>query len=741
MGADSNNEFRIKLFEDSQRDSTLRCHLSPVFSAVDMEIRWFKETECVCFYKNRRLIEGESYKGIMSLCIEELKRGIVSLQLKDVKESCVGDYLCQVTSGNKMAEITIRASLQTYKDQNETSQQITTLGTEQTEKQWTDMERINMVNSALLAVFNTLEKNDLQKKDPQGADAAAMQTDINIEENQDQTEKKDTQQEYTSRRMNESMDFSKMEMDTSEPVETTPGNNTSYLRNQQPACSSQKSLASDVKVYVFSSGNTKCYDKTFTDILKSRIENLTEDPSVYQSDIILAFCPVVSRAGTDIDTALEIFNYKTETQLAVLVVLHHTFDSKKVIPDSSRYVKRTDILTVDCLFNEDTGLLNCQKNLAAADKVVNWLIQQRIQTGVKIHLRQNLTTNYLTTPGKIQQKSEQLTSRFSSFLKRKMGNNEPSSIPVHSLEKVKVFSIFSGKIKNCQKEFYGILRNRIENLKEGRTVDESDIILLFCPIFSRPGTDIDSALNKITYSTGSKPTVLVVLHHTFDSEKVVLDSSQYVKRTDILTVDCLFNEDTGLLKCQKNSDAAHKAVNWLKQQGEKRGITVPCQYKSSRSPYTLTPSVTGHTVDFPKQKPNVRDSSCPVDYFVHVTKDTFKCDEDFIKSLQQRVSLRKVQKVQESEILLLFCPVYSQSDISSALQEYHKISDKPAVVIFLHETLDSGSVPNSGEYVKIKDSLVVDCIFCDGEGLPECGKNWEAISAAADWIKNKLRDH
>uniref|UniRef100_A0A8C1LQY5 Ig-like domain-containing protein n=1 Tax=Cyprinus carpio TaxID=7962 RepID=A0A8C1LQY5_CYPCA len=71
------------------------CHLSPKTSAVDMEIRWFKETDCVCFYKNRRLIEGESYEGIMSLCTEELERGIVSLQLKDVRESHVGDYLCQ----------------------------------------------------------------------------------------------------------------------------------------------------------------------------------------------------------------------------------------------------------------------------------------------------------------------------------------------------------------------------------------------------------------------------------------------------------------------------------------------------------------------------------------------------------------------------------------------------------------------------------------------------------------------
>ncbi len=58
------DEFQIVFNEECQSDSTIQCHLSPEISAVDMEIRWFKETDCVCFYKNRRLIEGESYKVI-----------------------------------------------------------------------------------------------------------------------------------------------------------------------------------------------------------------------------------------------------------------------------------------------------------------------------------------------------------------------------------------------------------------------------------------------------------------------------------------------------------------------------------------------------------------------------------------------------------------------------------------------------------------------------------------------------
>ncbi|XP_056602794.1 uncharacterized protein LOC130419843 [Triplophysa dalaica] len=137
---------------------------------------------------------------------------------------------------------------------------------------------------------------------------------------------------------------------------------------------------------------------------------------------------------------------------------------------------------------------------------------------------------------------------------------------------LKLFPILAGKTNNSHKGLIDTLINQIQDLKNGHTVDESDIVLVFCPIVSRAGTDIEAAMKKIYFSTVSKMVVLVVLHHTFDPEKTVPDSSRCVNRTDILTVDCLFYEDTGLLKCQKNDDAIDKVVNWLIQQGEKKGI-------------------------------------------------------------------------------------------------------------------------------------------------------------------------
>ncbi|RXN03211.1 hypothetical protein ROHU_034504 [Labeo rohita] len=91
----------------------------------------------------------------------------------------------------------------------------------------------------------------------------------------------------------------------------------------------------------------------------------------------------------------------------------------------------------------------------------------------------------------------------------------------------------------------------------------SDIVLVFFPIVSRTGTDIDAAMKNIE-SLGNKPVILVVLHHTFDPEAVVSDSSKFVNRDNTLTVDCLFYEDKGLLECKRNNNAVKAAAKWLK---------------------------------------------------------------------------------------------------------------------------------------------------------------------------------
>ncbi|XP_072527526.1 uncharacterized protein [Salminus brasiliensis] len=90
------------------------------------------------------------------------------------------------------------------------------------------------------------------------------------------------------------------------------------------------------------------------------------------------------------------------------------------------------------------------------------------------------------------------------------------------------------------------------NFREVNSMDESDVIVAFVAIASRAGTDIEAALHKIP---ASRPVVLVVLHHTTDPNVLAPDSRLCVNRGNVFTVDCLFNEDRGLLTCQQNDKA------------------------------------------------------------------------------------------------------------------------------------------------------------------------------------------
>ncbi|KAB5522669.1 hypothetical protein PHYPO_G00162120 [Pangasianodon hypophthalmus] len=166
MASASNHEFKLLCPHGAQPQPgslvTFSCHLSPEINAVDMEIRWFKETRCVCLYKNRQVIEGRGYKGRVSLFTQELERGNVSLQLKDCTESDLGHYLCQVTDGDRTEELALGFLMNMDADSPQVSVYIC-----QFDREWTEEEKIKMEESALLAKYKTENErlsDDLKEK-------------------------------------------------------------------------------------------------------------------------------------------------------------------------------------------------------------------------------------------------------------------------------------------------------------------------------------------------------------------------------------------------------------------------------------------------------------------------------------------------------------------------------------------------------------------------------------------------
>ncbi|GAA6077778.1 uncharacterized protein LOC113640196, partial [Tachysurus ichikawai] len=134
--------------------------------------------------------------------------------------------------------------------------------------------------------------------------------------------------------------------------------------------------------------------------------------------------------------------------------------------------------------------------------------------------------------------------------------------PAGVLSGNKYFLLQTGVTFNSHVNFIAQLKQKIPSLQKVNKVEECDFVLVFCPVVSRAGTDIESAEKKLDATSATKPAVLVVFHHTFDPESVVPDSCRAVTRANTVTVDCLFHEDQGLLHCYKNT----KAINHIQMQ-------------------------------------------------------------------------------------------------------------------------------------------------------------------------------
>ncbi|KAK6295245.1 hypothetical protein J4Q44_G00344710 [Coregonus suidteri] len=125
-----------------------------------------------------------------------------------------------------------------------------------------------------------------------------------------------------------------------------------------------------VRFFIFVYGNTLGAHVDLTRHLVIR-GGCTEVMSLEECDVVMAFCPIVSRAGTDIEAALQQIPVGKPV---ILVVLRHTFNPDYTVPDSSRLVTRGDvILTVDCLFHETQGLLECPQNEEVVKEILKKL--------------------------------------------------------------------------------------------------------------------------------------------------------------------------------------------------------------------------------------------------------------------------------------------------------------------------------------------------------------------------------
>ncbi|XP_051265645.1 uncharacterized protein LOC127368643 [Dicentrarchus labrax] len=389
-----------------------------------------------------------------------------------------------------------------------------------------------------------------------------------------------------------------------------------------------------------------------------------EVKSFGESDYLLVFCPIVSRVGTDISEALDKL---PGGKPAILVVMHHTFNPDQVLPESRRLVDNPNVkLTVDCLFYEDK-LLESNRNYTA------WIDVQK----------------YLGVS-----KQPTLVAKFMNYIRRKFDINHELQI---SVPQKKFFVILVGKTNDAHLEFVA----KIESIghTEVNSPEESDYLLVFCPVASRVGTDVSEALENLP---GGKPAILVVMHHTFNPDQVLAESRRLVNNPNVkLTVDCLFYEDK-LLTSNRNYTAWIDVQKYL-------GVSKISVLVAEFINYFKMKLDSNHQLQI---------SVSQKKFFVILAGKTDNAHLEFVAKLES-IGHTEVNSPEESDYLLVFCPVASrvERDVSEALENLP--GGKPAILVVMHHTFNPDQVlAESRRLVNNTNvKVTVDCLFYEGKLL------------------------
>ncbi|XP_053533000.1 uncharacterized protein LOC108259768 isoform X1 [Ictalurus punctatus] len=318
-------------------------------------------------------------------------------------------------------------------------------------------------------------------------------------------------------------------------------------------------------------------------------------------------------------------------------------------------------------------------------------------------------------------------------------NQEPGN------KTLRCFILLTGTTLNSHIGMMDHLKKQIPALQVVQTEEEYDFIMVFCPVIRGHAIDIQAAQEKLNKISDNKPAVLVVLHHTFDLECVVPDSSRAVHRENTFTVDCLFHEDQGLLRCQKNHESFTRIINYIKHQMCRKNSVDERMETDQR---LVGPDSEEQEYTEPKKSKIVAlTAKSTLNYFILLTGETLNTHDIFMSMLivnYKIPQLQKVDTVDECDFILAFCPIVSRAgtDIEAAVRKLNQHSDdKPAILVVLHRTFNPECVvPDSNRAVKRGNTITVDCLFHENQGLLNCLKNEKSFTRIINYIKPQLEE-
>uniref|UniRef100_A0AAV2J4U4 Uncharacterized protein n=1 Tax=Knipowitschia caucasica TaxID=637954 RepID=A0AAV2J4U4_KNICA len=278
-------------------------------------------------------------------------------------------------------------------------------------------------------------------------------------------------------------------------------------------------------------------------------------------------------------------------------------------------------------------------------------------------------------------------------------------LQIHSIvtpvqKPMKVLPIATAQTYGAQQQILELLTSY--GIKTTDYLQESDVILLFCPIL--PQTVSYSATNRaaVRKTPGEgKPVVSVLMRQRFDPADKVLDTSCCSTQHPCLKeeVRVLFHQTSGLLKCHSNQEA----MQTLKTLCDKYATPAPVQ-----KPMKVLPIATAQTYGAQQQ------------ILEQLTADGIKTTDN----------------LQESDVILLFCPILPQT-MSGLDAAVRKTPDhtrpgegKPVVSVLMHQTFDPtdkvlDTTCCSTQHPCLKEEVRV--LFHQTSGLLKCRSNQEAM--------------
>ncbi|TWW53625.1 Fatty acid-binding protein, brain [Takifugu flavidus] len=400
---------------------------------------------------------------------------------------------------------------------------------------------------------------------------------------------------------------------------------------------------------------------------------------------------VKSQIKTDIDEALEGL---PDNKAVILVVMHHTFDPDLMIVESRlQELPRNVRLTVDSLFYQGR-LLGCNRNDIAWNQIQKSL---NIPIPEPSWWKRPFNCEYLSISGTkffdyvaSEPKNKLMGWVYKMVCKCPSWRKRP-----FNLSGTKFFVYVASETKNAHMEWVSKMK-RVGHT-EVNIPEDADYYLVFCPVKSQIKTDIDEALEGLP---DNKAVILVVMHHTFDPDLVIVESRlQELPRNVRLTVDSLFHQGR-LLWCNRND------IAWNQIQ---KSLNIPIP----------EPSWTKAVVDLSGTK-----------FFVYVASETKNTHMEWVSKMK-RVGHTEVNIPEDADYYLVFCPVKSRikTDIDEALEGLP--DNKAVILVVMHHTFDPDLVIVESRLQELPRNvrLTVDSLFYQGR-LLRCNRNdiaWNQI--------------